>query len=179
VSVPVEIDLKALEVRSSLSRANLASLREAASVVLDRLQPGVTPDAAAVVESSRAAARDAFVRWTRADAQMRDTHANDLNACEDGAAAVAIAMVPMTHGCRVVRRAFHGSGADYLMRAEGASDDDVVRLEVSGISGSSHPSSRLREKVDELRAGALRRPGVAVVVAFSARPLRILTEHVP
>ena len=179
MSEPVDIDLRALETVSSLSHANLASLREAAAVVLDRLQPGVTAEAAALVESTRAPARDALVRWPRATAQMRDTHANELNASEDGAAAVAIAMVPATHGYRVVRRAFHGSGADYLMRAAGSADDDIIRLEVSGIGGSSHPPSRLREKVDELRAGALRRPGVAVVVAFFTRPLRILTEYVP
>jgi hypothetical protein len=179
MSEPLDIDLNALEARSGLSPANLASLHEAAAVVLDRLQTAAAPIAPTRIDSTGAPPRDAVLRWARADGRARDTHANELNAVEDGAAAVAIAAVPCTHRCRVIRRAFHGSGADYLMRAEGATGDDVIRLEVSGVSGVAHPPSRLREKVEELRAGALRRPGVAVVVAFRARPLRILMEDVP
>lgn len=176
---PLPIDLSALEVCSALSPANLASLREAASVVLDRLHPGDAPAVEARIERRGSPRRDATLCWPRSDAQQRDTHANDHNAVEDGATAVAIATVPLTHGCRVIRRAFHGFGADYLMRADGATGDDVVRLEVSGILGVAHPGARLREKVEELQAGALRRPGVAVVVAFREAPVRILMEDVP
>lgn len=63
------------------------------------------------------------------------------------------------------------------MRRPDAQGDDFERLEVSGITGSTSPATRLREKVDELRRGNDRRPGRAVVVAFPGRVVRVLIEE--
>lgn len=58
------------------------------------------------------------------------------------------------------------------------SDEDFVRLEVSGVAaGERTLPHRLRKKVQQLYDGDLLRPGVAAVVGFEAA--RILLEDCP
>jgi len=78
----------------------------------------------------------------------------------------------------VKKRAHHGSGSDFLMVEEGETDEQFVRLEVSGVGqGESRLVSRLRNKVRQLEEGNLRRPGVAAVVGFEAAT--VLLEDCP
>lgn len=145
--------------------------------MLERSHPAMSQTVNAVIERGRAE-RAARLRWPKPDAQQLDANANDLKASEEGAEGVAFVTVWRTDRYLVRMRAFHGSGADWLLQKQGQKGDDVVRLEVSGIVGKASATSRLREKVEELRAGKLRRPGIALVVAFPPSPVRILMEDV-
>lgn len=145
------LDLRTIEQCSSLTPSILASLREAAEVVLDRRHPREKNSVAAEVVRN-GLPQAAQLLWEKATQQMRHTHANDNNASEDGAIAVAIVTVFRALGFKVVRRSPHGSGADYLMRRSGAPSDEFIRLEVSGIIGVAKPNSRLKQKVLELQA---------------------------
>lgn len=175
---PLRIDLADPGPHTGLTRAKLADRCEVAAVVLESLHPANSPAVPACIERADIK-RVARILWARPDQQQRDANANRLKASEEGAEGVAFATVWRTDKYRVKMRAYHGSGADWLLQKEGAADEDFVRLEVSGIVGEAHPGSRLREKVEELREGLLRRPGIALVVVFSETPVRVLMEDVP
>lgn len=110
--------------------------------------------------------------WPSTSTQTRASHANEYNATEHGAYAVASATVGALDGWRVMARAHHGSGADLLMLRDGSDPNDFVRLEVSGmaagtgVEGSTALRQRLQQKVAQLGRGDLDRPGVAAVVGF-------------
>jgi hypothetical protein len=172
MSSRVRIDLTRLADVSRLSPAVLASLAEAASVMLDVYHPAPPPPTAGnLVQGS--VARPVDITWEAPAQQQRETHANEKDAAEDGGAAIAIAAVRAL-GYVVVRRTRQGSGCDYLMVREGEPENDFHKLEVSG-TGAGNLSSRLKEKVAQGKAGDLDRPGAAVVVGFKAA--RILVEE--
>ncbi len=177
---PLLIDLTNPGPHTGLTDAKLRDRCEVAAVVLDRLHgAGSTLSMTDSCIERGEANTQARLTWARPDQQQRDANANELKASEEGAEGVAFATVWKTDGYRVRGRAYHGSGADWLLLKSGASNDDVVRLEVSGIVGVASAAARLRAKVVELQRGGLRRPGIALVVAFSAVPVRILMEDVP
>ncbi len=157
--------------------AVLNSRRDAASVNLQQAHAETSPVATTSIEDPTNQ-RAGLLRWTPPQQRERDDHANQLKASEDGAEAVAIVTAYRALGYQTVGRAHHGSGSDLLMRRPGAPADDIVRLEVSGIVGKASSTTRLKEKVAELRKGNLKRPGVAMVVAFSESPVRIRLEEV-
>ncbi|MBI5515669.1 MAG: hypothetical protein HY909_17945 [Deltaproteobacteria bacterium] len=161
-----------------LPPSKLADRCEVAAVVLEALHAERSPEVDTCLERG-GGERSALLRWRRPDQLQRDANANKLKASEEGAEGVAFATVWRSDQYLVKMRAYHGSGADWLLHKVGAPPDAVVRLEVSGIVGEANAKTRLREKVQELRAGKLRRPGIALVVAFSEHPVRILLEDVP
>ncbi|WP_266215483.1 hypothetical protein [Paraliomyxa miuraensis] len=102
----------------------------------------------------------------RANADLRE-------AVEDGATAVAIAVVTRTTDYRVVERSFRTTGIDWwLGRQDGVFE---ARLEVSGIlKGPHRVGSRVQEKLEQMQqSDATGRPGYAAVVEFSAPEARI------
>lgn len=173
----VTLDLTTLPAQSALSPRLLGRYAEAAEVVLDRFQGEPGPPCAASIEAESVPV-EAQLIWERSTDQARASHDNRIDASEFAACAVAISAVHAHLGLRVVRRALHASGADFLMRRLDAAGDDFQRLEVSGITSTDSPRSRLREKVEELRRGSDRRPGYAVVVAFPGARVRVLMEEV-
>ena len=105
--------------------------------------------------------------WTQPDRQALESHANEKDATEAGAYAVAIAAAE--HDGYVVRRRAHqGSGADLLMVRRGEPDNDFVKLEVSGIARGGGLENRVTRKAAQVAGGDLARPGVAIVVHFEA-----------
>lgn len=68
---------------------------------------------------------------------------------EDGAEAVALAMIHQHRGCRVVRRMQREESADWLLERRGPKGRQLVALEVSGVDrGSIH--TRLAEKLKQV-----------------------------
>lgn len=177
LAVLIPLDLTTLSAQSGLSPKLLEVYAEAAGVVLDRFHGAKGPPTAAGIEEGDQSL-EALVRWERSTEQSQASHDNRIDVSEFAACAVAIAAAHAYAGRRVMRRALHGSGADFLMRRLDATGDDFERLEVSGITTAEPPRSRLREKVDELRRGNDRRPGRALVVAFPGARVRVLTEAV-
>jgi hypothetical protein len=139
--------------------------------MLDLHHPVPPPTAGNLVRGG--AATPVEIHWREPTDQQRETHANEKDAAEDGGAAVAIATVQAL-GYVVVRRTRQGSGCDYLMVRDGEPENDFHKLEVSGTGGGDL-SARLKEKVEQAKAGDLDRPGAAVVVGFKAA--RILMEE--
>lgn len=174
----LDIDLNKIHDCSSLTPNILGALREAAQVVLQQVH-GQGSEIDGVVKYTGKNEQLAVVRWSPPSTQELATHDNINNASEDGATAIAIVTMFRTAGYRVVRRAPHGSGADYLMRPPGTGGDEFIRLEVSGIVGKDSTKTRLLEKVNQLQKGNLRRPGVAAVIKFSGSPMIIVLEDVP
>lgn len=169
----VELDLNKINECSSLTPFVLGSLTEAASVVLEQLHPAAKQCVECALEMDDNIKSEGMLCWPAPTAQTRATHANENNASEDGAVAVAIVAAHRSLGYRVVARAEHRSGADYLMWDPTKGEDELVRLEVSGIIGVASARSRLRVKVEELENGRDRRPGVACVVRFPTKPVMI------
>jgi hypothetical protein len=172
MSPHIGIDLIRLAEVSRLSPTVLAALAEAASVMLDLHHPAPPPPTAGVLVRGGGEVPVA-ITWKEPTNQQRETHANENDAAEEGACAIAVAAVRAL-GYVVVRRTRHGSGCDYLMVREGEPENDFHKLEVSG-TGVGNLSSRLQAKVAQGKAGDLDRPGAAVVVGFKAA--RILVEE--
>jgi hypothetical protein len=168
----IRIDLTSLADVSRLSPTVIVSLAEAASVMLDLYHPAPPPPTACKLVRGREVT-PVEITWREPTNQQRETHANEKDAAEDGASAIAVATAHAL-GYVVVRRTRQGSGCDYLMVREGEPENDFHKLEVSG-TGAGNLSSRLREKVRQGKAGDLDRPGAAVVVGFKAA--KILVEE--
>lgn len=117
------------------------------------------------------------LEWAPPTPAQLASHANQIDATEQGAYAVAIGAVQEVGGYEVIGRAHHASGADLLMLPDGGSEDDLVRLEVSGTCDHSEVPRRLQSKMDQLGRGDLHRPGVAAVVSFDR--LRVCVAEDP
>jgi hypothetical protein len=172
---PLRIDLTALATVSPLSPSNpsvLASLAEAASVMLDAYHPAPPSQTPVELVRNGDPARG-YITWHPPSPQARDTHANEKDATEDGACAIAIATVHEL-GYTVVRRTRQGSGCDYLMVRRGDTEENFHKLEVSGTGAGNLPA-RVKAKVDQGMRGDLEGPGAAVVVGFKAA--KILVEE--
>lgn len=166
-----DLDLTTLHQRCRLSPALVSSLVEAASVVLGaHHQAPPPPTALGWVEDELT--QPASLHWEAPEPRAKDSHANNKDATEDAACAIAIGAMEAL-GYRVVRRAIHGSGADYLMIREGEPENDFLKLEVSGIFQGGDIRKRLREKIEQVGGGSLDRPGRAVVVQFESPTVAI------
>jgi hypothetical protein len=157
----------------ALASSHVANLVDAASVMLDKFhQPPVSGQLDDRGESSRVE-----LDWVPPSLALQHTHANELDATEDGAYAVALSTV-VSRGFVVQRRAHHGSGADYLITPVGEPNNDFYKLEVSGIARTTgNIQGRLRTKARQVSAGDLSRPGLAIVVGFEAA--QIMVEQRP
>lgn len=174
----LDLHLSDIAACSSLSSNLLNTYREAAEVLLDQFHEHRDNALDALICEVDTTDQPARVHRGRPTASQRASHSNRIDATEFAACAVAIVAVFHRFGYRVIGRAPHGSGADFLMRRAEDRGDEFLRLEVSGISGAEAPRTRLRAKLTELREGSDRRPGRAVVVRFPDVPLQIVTEAV-
>ena len=110
-------------------------------------------------------------------------NANEDDATEAGAYAVALAAVDVHLGLVTIGRTYRRSGADWHLRpypvVERVFDidgDDVVRLEVSGVSDDD--DAKMRERARVKRAQAAARPGPALVAIVGFRSPRVLIRSV-
>lgn len=164
----MDLDLLALpRIIDQLSELRVASYVEAASVMLDRFHQAPPPPTPAEVTHDDDA-REAHLHWHEPDDRQRRSHANGLDATAEGAYALAFAAVAAL-GYVVRYRALHGSGSDFVVTRVGEPDNDYWKLEVSGIAegDDGEVRARLREKLEQVARGDLRRPGLAAVVRFS------------
>jgi hypothetical protein len=162
----LELDLRTRRC-PNLSGAHVLALVEAATVVLGEFHASAQVDGSYEHGAERATA---CLRWDPPTEAVRSSNANATDATEQGAYAVALAVVLQT-GFNVVRRAETGTGADWLL-ARTEEPESFVRLEVSGMARTGDLPARLREKVDQLRSAA-DDGGVAIVVGFEvARIMR-------
>ena len=105
---------------------------EAARVCLDRHH--LSPTDFAVMHGSEA--QEAQTKWDASDERLKHGWANETDATEAAAYALALAAIELTTGMVAVSRAEARTGADYhLGRGSGSPDDLEVlyRLEVSGV----------------------------------------------
>ncbi len=160
------IDLQALHTVCAFTANTTNFWSDAATVMLNKFHPEPPPPTVMAVVHDGAAST-MHLTWTAPAARTQEDHANEKDATEHGAYAIAIAAVHH-RGYRVCRRTHQGSGADLLMVRDGEPQNDFVKLEVSGIARDGSVTARLKEKVAEVRGGDLRRPGVAAVVRFKA-----------
>ncbi|BCZ79064.1 hypothetical protein PTKU64_27390 [Paraburkholderia terrae] len=111
----------------------------------------------------------AHFHWTPPPAQAVATYRDKDVAAENGAYAVAIAVLNHIHGYKVIERSAKGTGFDFWV---GATEGDLpfqnkVRLEVSGIfDGQSRVNSRLRSKLNQMAPSDGSGSGFAVVAEF-------------
>jgi hypothetical protein len=143
---------------------------EAARVCLDRYH---TPPVNFIVTDD-GVDLDAIAEWESTDGRQKAAWANENDATRDGAYACALAAVELTKGMFAVRRAETKTGADYYVTRP----DDVLedfekcyRLEVSGVDKGlpNIIQQRVRNKLDQVAAGASNLPAIAGVVGFYAK----------
>jgi hypothetical protein len=153
---------------ASFKAAELDACAEAARVVLWQFHD-VPPPNTAGTWTHDGQAIGVHMEWSEPSEDELFAHAaNEIDVAEDGAYAVAMAVVAEL-GFRVVARIHHKSGADWVMVLRGEPANDYFKLEVSGIgkiSSTNRPTTRLRQKVKQGSGGDYNRPGVAVVARF-------------
>jgi hypothetical protein len=153
---------------SGLTETLSAHYDEAARICLDRYH--VSPQDVTLEHGRQQLTAEAA--WKPSDTQMQNAWANEIDATEAGAYGLALAGVELAKGLVAVRRAEHGSGADWYLGTPGTSVDDLeslIRLEVSGISRGSRSAirARLHQKIEQAANGRSNLPAIAAVVEFS------------
>jgi hypothetical protein len=177
----VRLDLRKPGNAHRMTPASWKVRAEAAAVTLERFHAAPPPPKSCALCPEGEREVPATLSWKPADDRERSTHANENDATEDGAYAIAMLAVHAIGQWRVTARTHQGSGSDFRMVRDGA-EDDFMRLEVSGVAqrtsqaGAATLTARLREKVAQLGNGDLDRPGMAVVVGFEAA--RVLLSKV-
>jgi hypothetical protein len=144
---------------------------QAARICLDRHH---APPTEFMLKDGTARDIRTVVAWKAADDRCRNAWANEIDATEAGAYAVALAAAELAGGFVAVRRAETGTGADYYIAPADAPAEDIeacIRLEVSGTDrgGASEVAQRLRDKLSQAAAGASNLPAMAGVVGFRAQ----------
>lgn len=152
-----------------LSEPIAAGYLEAARVCLDRHH---SPPRDFVIDNSPGRISVAVV-WEIATARVRAAWANEIDATEAAAYCCALAAVELVMGLVAIRRADTLSGADYYVAVPNTAATDLetcLRLEVSGTDAGTPGSinRRLREKINQARAGNSNLPALAAVVGFDA-----------
>jgi hypothetical protein len=127
---------------------------------------------------------DASIDWTSTSDQERGAWANDIDATEAGAYAVALAAIELSAGMVAVRRAETCTGADYYVAPPGRAHEDLedcFRLEISGTDkgDESDIGVRLRAKEQQAREGESNLPALAAVVGFKALCISTATVSSP
>jgi hypothetical protein len=123
--------------------------------------------------------RAAF-EWTVPPAEADATYRDRDVAAENGAYALAIALLHRLHGYRVIERSAKGTGFDFwLGRASGGLPfNNRTRLEVSGIfSGTSRVSLRLKRKLAQMAPSDNSGKGVAVVAEFGGPTVAVAAKE--
>ena len=155
-----------------LTASRSASLNEALRVCLDRHHQ--SPVEFLILERDRVVS----VEWEATNARAKAAHANENDATADGAYACVIAALELTDRLVAVGRAPHRTGSDYYIAPAGFAEDDfeeVLRLEVSGTDRGNHSeiARRLAEKAEQLRCGVGEEDGIAGVVGYRERLIRL------
>ena len=163
-----------------LTKANADHWTEGARVCLDRHHD--PPVEFTIAENARRTATG--VEWQPPDDRTKLAWLNEIETTEAGAHALALASIELAHGLVAVRRADQGSGADFYVAQANASSDDLegwVRLEVSGVDRGNAASvgRRLRAKLAQLEASKRDERGIAAVVGFRTRLIRIAWLELP
>jgi len=86
--------------------------------------------------------------WKKADLTKLDQHDSN-RITEDGAEAVALAVMHQDRQWRVVRRMQREEFADWLLERDGDNGNETAALEVSGVDKGSI-TSRLKEKLSQV-----------------------------
>jgi hypothetical protein len=115
-----------------------------------------------------------MVVWGVTDQRTRAAWANETDTTEQGAYAMVLAAVELTHGMVALRRAETTTGADYYVglpqtRTQGF--ETMYRLEIAGRDRASDRIvyGTLLEKVEQARKGRSNLPAMAGVVGFLSR----------
>jgi len=125
----------------------------------------------------------AMVVWDATDQRTRAAWANEIDTTEQGAYAMVLAAVELTHGMVALRRAETTTGADYyvgLLETRTEDFESMYRLEIAGRDRASGRivHATLLEKVEQARRGRSNLPAMAGVVGFLSRliMLRMVEE---
>ena len=168
------IDLEKLtEGMLGLSPRRGASMAEAASVCLDDQGHASPTD----LELSGSMNEVASMTWASPDDQARRSWADETDATEHGAYAVALSIAKETRGLNALERSRKFNGFDYWLGTdESTLFSDKVRLEVSGIRNgdTGQVNGRVKEKLAQIdtSAGVLR--GLVIVVEFGNARARVV-----
>lgn len=108
---------------------------------------GHTPGIEISLEIERLSTRG-LLAWPVADLDKLDQH-DQRRITEDGAEAIALALVHQNRGWRVVRRMQQEEHGDWLLEQLAENQRQVVALEVSGIDRGSI-GQRLNEKLRQV-----------------------------
>jgi hypothetical protein len=156
-----------------LEPAILAAFCSAAAVVLQRFH--ASPHPVTILDGG--ALHSATLVWSPPDTRALATHANLLDATEYGAYALAFAALRCVGPYLVIKRAHHGTGADFVLARAGREEEPWTMLEVSGIARGDGPvvAARLRRKLAQVAATPHVGPRLAAVVRFQ-RPLITIAE---
>ena len=173
--MPEEVDLGRLSEVVEMSRQVVEALALAASVVIDQVH-GVSEIELELENTSRRF----LVRAVEVNERARETYSDPDEATEEAAEAMGIALAPRIFERVVFRRLPKGTGADYLMRAPGSTDEaSFERLECSGMARGTAPATdRLNAKREQVTRGVSSFPGRVMVTDFRTRPLRAYTDPI-
>ncbi len=157
----MKIDLETLRSLTALPVQSASTLAFRACVALGRRhRPGVTM---AATLGDRDV--DVMLHWSPPD-PTEVTHQDFNKVTEEGAEALALALVCSSGGWRVKRRlqSVDGEGADWLL----VKGKETLLLEVGGTDEARGLGELLREKLDQARASPLanRASPAACVVRF-------------
>jgi hypothetical protein len=155
--------------RHRLKESYLRALSEAANVCLERHHK--SPQGFCIVESDKECF--AVLDWPEPDTLTKATWANDIDATEAGACAVALATVEMTRKLVAVGRAETLTGVDYYLAYREEKPERSTPsfgLEVSGVDAGDETGlkDRLRRKIRQAASGRSKLPAIALVVGFKA-----------
>lgn len=166
------LDLRAASAAHALTPSVWGAWSEAAAVTLERFHAAPPPPVQCAIALPEERNVEARLAWRPTNDRCRRSHANEIDATEWGAYAIATVAAHAVDGWRIVGRTAHASGADIWMQRPSDPPDEMVRLEVSGMAAGKDASAastlraRFREKIDQLGAGDRSRPGIAIVVGF-------------
>lgn len=160
-----KLDVTSLDRTTALSPGVRTHMQEAVYVMLSKFHdPPSIP--AKLVVGEAGPQQEAEVLWRQpTDAEVA-THQNDKDATEYAAYGLAAAFVHATEGFSFVARMPQGSGADFWMQRDADNEDDIVRVEASGIADGAL-GRRLREKVEQIVKGNSELPGLAFVARIA------------
>jgi hypothetical protein len=161
----IVLDVRELSGYARFRSAILEAKAEAAAVILWKFHATGAPASGSWRHGDTT--QPVELLWSEPTPDMHAAHGNELDATEDGAYAIAMAVADQL-GFQVVTRLHHESGADWVVAPKGGPRNDYYKLEVSGMArvGAEKPETRLRAKVVQAMAGDYDRPGFAVVARF-------------
>jgi len=157
---------------NGLTEAVCTCYAEAARVCLSRHHE--PPTKVAVKNGTLQGVRSLY--WRPPGDRESQAWANRDDATRDGAYSMSIAAVEVECGFLAVARAETRTGADYYVAKRRTADlENAYRLEVSGTEAGDESvvKARLKQKVEQAKAGESDRPAIACVVGFREKIVAI------